>query len=211
MIVLINPNSTQSMTTSMLATARAAAPNAQIDGWTSHDGPAAIQGPTDGDLAAPPLLALVQKANQARARAVIIGCFDDTALSEARKIAHCPVIGIGQAALYAAASIAERFSVITTLPVSVPIIADNIARYGLSSRVSQVRASDVPVLALETDPDAATAQVISEIVTAEREDNITAAVLGCGGMVDIAQQAAAQSSLHLIDGVRVAALIAATL
>ncbi|MEP6319927.1 MAG: aspartate/glutamate racemase family protein, partial [Paracoccaceae bacterium] len=44
MIVLINPNSTVSMTQSMLRTARETAPSAQFEGWTSHDGPPSIQG-----------------------------------------------------------------------------------------------------------------------------------------------------------------------
>ena len=48
MIVIINPNSTVSMTDAMVRTARETVPAAEIVGWTSHDGPPAIQGPEDG-------------------------------------------------------------------------------------------------------------------------------------------------------------------
>jgi allantoin racemase len=211
MIVLINPNSTVSMTEAMVGTARETAPGAKFEGWTSHDGPPAIQGRADGDAATPPLLELVKKASEAGASAVIIACFDDSGLFEARDIAACPVIGIGQAAYFMAAMAGARFSVVTTLPVSVPVLEDNIHAYGLGGQIAKVRASDVPVLALENNPDRAADQVIDTILTAEREDNVQSIVLGCGGMVDIAQRAAERTQIRLIDGVRAAAHIASAL
>jgi len=211
MIVLINPNSTVSMTEAMLRTARETAPWAEFDGWTSRHGPAAIQGRADGDAATPPLLDLVRKASDAGASAIIIACFDDTGLAEAREIAACPVIGIGQAGYFMAAMAGARFSVVTTLPVSVPVLEDNIRAYGLAGQVAQVRASDVPVLALETDPDRAAGKVIETILAADREDDVQSIVLGCGGMVDIAEKAADRTDIRLIDGVRAAAHIASAL
>ncbi len=208
MIVLINPNSTVSMTNAMLRTARETVPTAKFEGWTSHDGPPAIQGEADGLLAEGPLLQLVAKASDDGAAAIIIGCFDDTALDAARKTASCPVMGIGQAAYHLAAVAGGKFSVVTTLPVSVPILEANIRAYGLGGLLSKVRASDVPVLALEQDPNAATNQVLSEIQKAVRDDDIQTVVLGCGGMVDIEKRAAHLSGIRLIDGVRAAAAFA---
>jgi len=208
MIVLINPNSTASMTQAMVQTARDAAPHATFEGWTSQEGPAAIQGRDDGEAATAPLLKLVAKASDAGATAIIIGCFDDTALEAARAISNCPVIGIGQAAYHMAALVGPRFSVVTTLPVSVPILEENIAAYGLGSRLSRVRASNVPVLSLEADAEAATATIVQELMTADRDDDVQAIALGCGGMVDIAHAAAGKTQARLIDGVRAAAVIA---
>lgn len=207
MIVLINPNSTSSMTNAMLRTARETVPGASFEGWTSHDGPPAIQGRADGDAATPPLLTLVQKASDAGATAIIIGCFDDTGLDAARAIARCPVIGIGQAAYHMAALAGARFSVVTTLPVSMPVLEENINAYGLGGLLGRVRASDVPVLALEQDPVGAAARIIDEIVAAEREDGVQSVALGCAGMVDIAAQARNRTQVRLIDGVRAAAHI----
>lgn len=211
MIVLINPNSTQAMTESMLETARRTAPSRQFEGWTSLDGPPSIQGVEDGIAATAPLLRLIAKASDQGAWAVIIACFDDTALAEARALAACPVIGIGQAAYHMAALVSERFSVVTTLAVSVPVLEANIAAYGLAGHLGRVRASGVPVLALESDPDAATARVVDEIVAAEREDHVRTVVLGCGGMVGIAERARGRTDIRLIDGVRAAAHIASAL
>jgi len=211
MIFLINPNSTASMTQGMLRTAREAAPTAQFEGWTSHDGPPAIQGREDGQLAEDPLLKLIGEASDEGASAIIIGCFDDTALEAARTIANCPVIGIGQAAYHLAAIAGGRFSVVTTLDVSIPILEENIYAYGLGGQLSKVRASGVPVLALEQDANAATDQVLAEIGKAAREDDIQTVVLGCGGMVDIEQRSADITDIRLIDGVRAAAVFASQL
>lgn len=207
MIVLINPNSTASMTEAMLRTAQATVPTARFEGWTSEYGPVSIQGEADGELATPPLLKLVRQASDQGASAVIIGCFDDTALDQARAIATCPVIGIGQAAYHMAAMMGSKFSVVTTLDVSIPILQYNIHRYGLGLHLGKVRASGVPVLALEDDADTSAEQVIDEVVAAEHEDGIQSVVLGCGGMVDIEAKAAVRTKIKLIDGVRSAAVI----
>lgn len=211
MIVLINPNSTVSMTKAMLRTARQAVPTAEFEGWTSHDGPTAIQGVEDGLLAEGPLLKLVAKASDQGASAIIIGCFDDTGLEAARAIANCPVIGIGQAAYHLACVAGGRFSVVTTLEVSVPILKANIFNYGLGGQLGKVRASGVPVLALERDANMATDQIVSEIKRAVREDEIQSVVLGCGGMVDIKQGSDETNATRLIDGVRAAACFAGQL
>ncbi|MEO0991991.1 MAG: aspartate/glutamate racemase family protein, partial [Pseudomonadota bacterium] len=156
-VIIINPNSTASMTDAMVRTAREVAPGIAFEGWTSRDGPASIQGPEDGAAATPPLLDLVGLANQQGAQGIIIGCFDDTALVEAAALASCPVVGLGHAAFHYAALRNWRFSVVTTLPVSVPVIEQNIREMGLSGYMARVRASGVPVLALEENPDAAEA------------------------------------------------------
>ena len=211
MIILINPNSTVSMTDAMLSTARATVPSAEFEGWTSHDGPLAIQGAEDGELAEGPLLKLVAKASDQGASVIIIGCFDDTALDAARDLANCPVIGIGQAAYHLAAIAGGRFSVVTTLDISVPILEANIRSYGLAGQLGRVRASGVPVLALEREAHAATDQVVAEIGKAAREDAVQSVVLGCGGMVDIKQGSTQLSEIRLIDGVRAAAVFASEL
>lgn len=208
MIVLINPNSTASMTEAMLRTARDTVPGAVFEGWTSHDGPPAIQGAADGLLAEAPLLKLVAEASEQGASAIIIACFDDTALEAARDMASCPVIGIGQAAYHLAALAGGRFSVVTTLEVSVPILEANIHAYGLGAMLGKVRASGLPVLALEQDVQAATTTIMAEVQRAVQEDGVTTVALGCGGMVDIAQNTGGAGDIRLIDGVRAAAVFA---
>ena len=206
MIVLINPNSTKAMTQAMVETASKV--GVKLIGWTSLEGPAAIQGPEDGAACIPPLLTLVRKASDAGAKTIIIGCFDDTGLDAARNIASCPVIGIGQAAYHMAVLSARRFSVVTTLAVSVPILEDNIHAYGFTSKLSRVRACGVPVLDLETDPAGTAPAVMGEIKRAVTEDKVDVVVLGCAGMVHIPTYFFGEEHVRLIDGVTSAAQLA---
>lgn len=168
--VMINPNSTQSMTDAMLSEAQAAVPGPVFSGATSHDGPPSIQGPRDGDKATPPLLDLVDEIARAGADGIIIGCFDDTALQSPAARVSCPVIGIGQAAYHHAALRQWRFSVVTTLPISVPILKQNIRDFGFDQHLGRVRASNVPVLALESDPAASATAILHEAQRAAEED-----------------------------------------
>ncbi len=204
-VIIINPNSTVGMTEAMLDVAKSAAPGLNFEGWTSLEGPPAIQGEEDGALATPPLLDLVRKSAAKGAEGVVIGCFDDTGLVEAAALAERPVVGIGQASFHYAALRNWRFSVVTTLPVSVPVIEGNIRRLGLEGFLENVRASHVPVLDLENRPEAARQTVIDEVKRAAIEDGVDAIILGCAGMANLAEDAQRQTGITIIDPVSTAA------
>ena len=206
-VVLINPNSTESMTLSALVAARGAAPDVMFEGWTSHDGPPVIQGEADGRACVPPLLRLVEKADREGADLIVIACFDDTGLAEARALASCPVIGIGQAAFTAAALLTDRFAVVTTLPVSVPVIEANLARHGHSA---PVLACGVPVAALDADPDAARPAVLEAAFSAV-DGGAEAIVLGCAGMAPLTGPIARGIRRPVLDGVTSAARLSPAL
>ncbi|WP_370162787.1 aspartate/glutamate racemase family protein [Limimaricola soesokkakensis] len=204
---LIDPNSTASMTGAALAAARRAAPGARFEGWTSRDGPTVIEGPEYGAACIPPLLKLVDRASELEAEAIIIACFDDTGLREARARATCPVIGIGQAAFHAAALIVDRAMVLTTVSAAVPVIEANTRAAGLSHVVGTVRASGIRVADLERDPEAAIPVLKSGIGHAVTE-GAGAVILGCAGMVGVIGPLRRLSQIPLIDCVAAAARLA---
>jgi allantoin racemase len=206
-ILIINPNTTASMTEKVGAAAReVAAAGTEIVARNPSMGPASIQGPEDGEAALPGLFSELERADDVDA--VIIACFDDTGLYEARRRVRVPVIGIGEAAYHYATLVAERFSVVTTLAVSIPVIQENIMRYGLSARCGKVRASNVPVLELERPGSSARETISDEIASALLHDNSDAIVLGCAGMADLAADLSARHHVPVIDGVAAATKLA---
>ncbi len=206
----INPNTTQSMTDKVLASARGAAANGlRVDAVTSRRGPAAIQGEADGLAALPGLLDEVERGLADGVDAICIACFDDTGIVEARRAAGAtPVLGIGQAAFLACLARGQKFSVVTTLAVSIPVIEANLKRSGLAGGCLRVRASGVPVLALETSGSGAREQVADEISRALAEDRSEAIVLGCAGMADLADDFSARFGVPVVDGVVAATRLA---
>jgi len=199
-ILVVNPNTTASMTRKIAAAAAAAAAGGtEIVAVNPEHGPASIEGHYDDALAVPGLLAEIIKAPQMDA--YVIACFDDTGLDAARCVTRAPVIGIGEAAFHMASLIAGKFSVVTTLPCSVSAIEQNLVRYGLAGRCAKVRASDVAVLDLERSGSAARRRISEEIGRALREELAEAIVLGCAGMTDLAAALSSEHDVPVLDGV----------
>jgi allantoin racemase len=198
---IVNPNTTASMTQGIAAAAKAVAPpDVEIVATEPEFGPASIEGYYDGAFAVPGMLTRVAEAERAGAHAHVIACFDDTGLDAARSVALSPVIGIGEAAYHAASMVGLRFSVVTTLSRSIPVIEDNLLRYGLAQRCGRVRASELPVLALENNA-VAEERIGAEIETALAQDGSDCIVLGCAGMADLAQRFSRRFQVPVIDGV----------
>ena len=207
-IAYINPNSTQSMTQAVLATARATLPDVQMIGLTNSQGPAAIQGAADGLAAVPGMLALLPQAVAQGADAIVIACFDDTGLAQAQAMCPVPVLGIGQASYAMARLIGRRFSVVTSLAVSVPVILENITLQGFAGHCASVRASGLPVLTIDEGGPETIMRIADEMAQAVAQDAAGCVVLGCAGMAHLRPDLAARCAVPVIDGVAAAAHLA---
>jgi allantoin racemase len=208
-LLVINPNTTASMTRSIGVAAQAAASEGTlITAVNPQDGPASIEGYYDEALSMPGLLAEIAKGEAAGFEAHVIACFDDTGLEAARSLARAPVIGIGEAAFHVASFIAHKFSVVTTLSRSIGAIEANLIKYGLDRRCARVRASDVPVLELDNSAGDARRKIEQEILRAKDEDRAEAIVLGCAGMADLAAELSRFAGIPVIDGVAAAVRLA---
>ena len=202
-VILINPNSTEAMTLSSVETAQKTAPEINFEGWTSFDGPPSIQGEEDGNHATKPLLELVKKANKQKPSAIIIGCFDDTGLEQAREISLCPVLGIGESSFLLSYLFSGKTAVITTVHEAVPIIKKNIKNAGYSTLISEVIAADIEVLDLEFSP----AQSAVKFAQASKalDGSTQNIILGCAGAVKIKDEFETITGYKSFDGVTSAA------
>jgi allantoin racemase len=201
-ILVVNPNTTVSMTAKIGAAARSvASPGTTILAVNPQSGPASIEGYVDEAYSVPGLLAEIRKGEADGVAGHVIACFDDTGLEAARSLAAAPVVGIGEAAFHMASLIAGRFSTITTLSRAIPAIEHNLMKYGLTSRCGRVRAAEVPVLALEDPASGAADRISQEIEAAKLVDRAEAIVLGCAGMADLAARLSQRHGLPVVDGV----------
>lgn len=199
-ILVVNPNTTASMTEKIGAAARrVASPGTEIVAVNPAHGPASIEGFYDEAMSLAGMLDVIRTAQGFDA--VVIACFDDTGLDAARCLTDRPVIGIGEAGYHMASMISNKFSVVTTLARSVPALEHNLHRYGLMARCVRVRASDVAVLELEHPGSDACTRISAEIGRAVAEDRAEAIVLGCAGMADLAGSLAQEHGLPVLDGV----------
>ena len=200
-ILIVNPNTTASMTHTIDAAARAvAAPGIEIVAVTSSMGPASIEGFYDEAFAVPGLIRALLEAPDADAG--IIACFDDTGLDAARSVARFPVVGICEAALVTAGQLAKRIAIVTTLPRSIVPLEELVRRYGFADR-ALVTACNVAVLDLEKTGSDAAEKLDAEIALA-LDKGAEAIVLGCAGMADLALTLSQRFGVPVIDGVAAA-------
>lgn len=206
-LLVINPNSTATMTAKIGAAAQAAASTGtEILAVNPTGTPVSIEGYYDEAMSVPGMLNLIRTTPDFDA--VIVACFDDTGLDAARCLTDRPVIGIGEAAYHFASMLANKFSVVTTLARSVPALEHNLHRYGMAARCARVRSSEVAVLELEHAGSDACNRISAEIDRAMTEDRAEAIVLGCAGMADLAGRLATQHGLPVLDGVSCAVKLA---
>lgn len=211
-LLVVNPNTTASMTARIGRAAQAAAAaGTEICAVNPLSGPVSIEGYFDEAFSVPGLIEEIMKGEAQGAQAHIIACFDDTGLEAARCCATGPVIGIGEAAFHLAALVAHRFSVVTTLSRSIAAIETNLLKYGLDRRCGRVRACEVPVLMLEDPASDARGKLSAEIRLAKAQEGAEAIVLGCAGMADLAASLAQEHGVPVIDGVAAAVKLAEAL
>src|SRR5262245_53470451 len=200
-ILIVNPNTTVTMTETIAAAARSvASPDTEISAVTSPMGPLSIEGYYDEAFAVPGLIQALLSAPDADAG--IIACFDDTGLDAARSVAPFPVVGICEAALVTAGQLAKRIAVVTTLPRSVVPLEELVRRYGFAERVS-VTACNVAVLDLERPGSGAEEKLSTEIERA-LDRGAEAVVLGCAGMADLTAALSQKFGVPVVDGVAAA-------
>ena len=166
--------------------AAAARPGTIIRVVSLEWGTASIESYRDEALAAPDILNQTVRAERAGADAVVIDCMADPGLYAAREMVSIPVVGPAQASMHLAAVLGHRFSVLCVFDQDVPAIAEQAARYGLSAKLASARPFNIPVLALDDDPDGTLRTLVEVAERAVREDGAHVIIPGCTGLAGLA-------------------------
>ncbi|MFI7589118.1 aspartate/glutamate racemase family protein [Spongisporangium articulatum] len=207
LLKVINPNTTASMTATIERSARAVAgPGTRLEVVSNPMGPASIESHYDEALSVPGLLAEIQAGERAGVAGYVVACFGDPGLDAARELATAPVLGIAQAAMHAASMLGRGFSVVTTLGRTVGRAHDLALSYGFERVCLGVHACEIPVLELETDPDAF-ATIVESCRAAMLSDGCDAIVLGCAGMADLCARISDAVGVPVVDGVSAAVVM----
>ncbi|HEY0793032.1 MAG TPA: aspartate/glutamate racemase family protein [Chthoniobacterales bacterium] len=204
-IKLINPNTTVTMTNTMLTCARQViGSGTEVAGVSPSMGPPSIEGYYDEAMAVPGLLAEVRAGEEAGYDGYVIACFGDPGVAAAREIARGPVVGIAEAAMHLASMIAPSFSVVTTLARTCGMAWHLAERNGMKRHCRNVRAVDVAVLELENPASEARRRITEECRRALAEDGSESIVLGCAGMADLGAAISEDLGVPVVEGVTAA-------
>ena len=213
-LLLVNPNSTASMTAAIGASASGVArPGTVVEAVNPAGGPASIENEDDERRSVPGLLEVLTAARQRpadqRPDAYVVACFGDPGLEEARALLDAPVLGIAQAAMHAAALAAGSFSVVTSMSATIER-AWQLAKAYTPNQCLGVYACDIPVLQIDSDPTSI--EPIGELCERALErDASRAIVLGCAAMAPFAAALTRRLGVPVIDGVVAATVLAEAL
>lgn len=146
----------------------------------TSQGPSSIESAAEECLAVPGLLDALPQLEE-EFDGVIVGCFGDPGLEAAREMVRIPVIGPGQAALHLASQLGDTFGILAVVKGTVPSNRRQVAAAGLSSRLSGIRAVDIPVLELRERREEAV-EHLAVLGSRLLEEGAHVLVLGCMSM-----------------------------
>ena len=210
-ILVVNVNTTDSMTQSIGAQARAVAePGTEIVALTPLFGADSVEGNYESYLAAIAVMDRVLAYDEPY-DAVVQAGFGEHGREGLQELLEVPVIDITEAAAHIAHLLGHRYSVVTTLDRAVPLIEDRLLLAGLDAHCASVRSSGMSVLELESSPERAVQAIVEQARRAITDDGAEVIVLGCGGMAGLDQAIRSEISTPVVDGVAAAVKLAESL
>lgn len=207
-ILVANVNTTASMTEAIAESARGvAAPGTEIIGITPRFGADSCEGNFESYLAAIAVMDAITTYSEPF-DAVIQAGYGEHGREGLQELLDVPVVDITEAAASTAMYLGHKYSVVTTLDRTVPLIEDRLKLAGLDARCASVRASGLGVLELESDPERAVQAIVAQAREAVEKDHAEVICLGCGGMAELEAKVSAATGVPIVDGVRSAVTIA---
>ncbi len=210
-LLLINPNTSQFVTEMVAAAAQTVlAPDVQLTAVTGTYGSPIVSGRSEDALAAAEALRLALEHAPGH-DAVILAISFDSGLSALRERLDIPVIGMTEAAMLTAMTVAERFSLITFGYHARGIYAELARRYGLDARLGAVLS--LPPLSDEQIRNPALVfPELRAMIEAEVHDHQAEAIVLSGAIfANIYEGIAPQLSVPVLNGVREAVGLAQSL
>jgi Asp/Glu/hydantoin racemase len=200
-LLIINPNSSVSVTARIDAAAQAACqPGEEITTIHATGAPDLIVTPEDARAAA---RAVTRTLADWRAPmdGVILASFGDTGLEAVRALTPVPVVGIAQSAYAMASVLGPRMSIVSFAPSMAEALRKTALGYGHGDRL--VAMHMVEGVSWDDPGDIQTRlapHLLSLCQKSAREDRVNSIVLGGGPLAGLAVRMQSQVDVPLIDG-----------
>jgi allantoin racemase len=171
-----------------------------VEGVSAAFGAPSVEGHFEEEFGIMSFLQTI-RARAADYDGVILSCYGDPGLAACREISPVPVVGIAEASMLMACTVAYKWSVVTVLPRVKPMIASALKLHGLEDRCASIRTTNLSVLDCEREPERAVRELAAEGRRAVAEDGAEAILLGCGGMGALDERISAELDVPVIDGI----------
>ena len=150
-------------------------------------GPASIETEFDEAMCQPDTILKIVDAENEGSDAVVIDCMGDPGLKGARECVSIPVIGPCETAMHYASMLGHKFTVLTVLDRTKPLIENLSKIYGVSSKCTPAVSVDIPVLELENDLNYTLTKMTEKSIETIKNHNTDVIIFGCTGMLGCAE------------------------
>ena len=172
-------------------------PETEVQVASVQKGPASIETFHDAVYAGPEILRLVRERHET-VDAIMVNCFADPAVDAAREITDRVVLGPAETSMSVALHLGARFSVISVLPNTPYWVGWQARKLGIESRLASAIGVDIPVLEIGESAEATVNAIVEAAALAIKQDGAEVIVLGCTGMVSVAQAVRERLSVPLV-------------
>ncbi|MBN8959260.1 MAG: aspartate/glutamate racemase family protein [Rhizobiales bacterium] len=185
-ILLLNPNTTVSMTDRMLAVGQAAAaPGTVLKPVTAPRGVPYIATRAEAQIGG--AIALEMLAEHHRdVDGAIIAAFGDPGLLGARELFDIPIVGMAEAAMLSACMLGRRFSIVTFAHALGPWYEDCVDMHGMRGRCASVRTLNGKIMSVPNVQDEKEDLLVDMACRAVEEDEADVIILGGAPLAGLA-------------------------
>ena len=143
----------------------------------------------------------IRRAEAEKFHAVVIGCFYDPGLREARELVRIPVIGPAESTMLVACTLGHKFSILVGRRKWIPKMESNARLYGLKDRLASIRPLEIRVTEMLAQQKKLKESTAREARAAVEEDGAEVIVMGCTAESGFADELSKALGVPLLDPV----------
>jgi len=200
-VLLLNPNTSQSVTDLLAAAGRrAAAPDTVITPMTAPRGVPYVATRAEAQIAGAVTLELLAE-HRGSYDAAIIAAFGDPGLFAARELFDVPIVGMAEAAMLTACMLGRKFAIVTFATALVPWYRECVEMHGLQGRCAAIRMLDSPfndIASVQREKEDLLVDLATRAVT---ENDADVVILGGAPLSGLARKVKDRIPVPVIDQV----------
>ena len=212
-LMVINPNSSETVTGAIMESARrAAAPGTELVGVTTKGGTRNVDSAFGDYLSGAFMIRTCLDAVSVHAPdAVVLAGFGRVGIDALKEALAIPVVSISEASMAIACLLGHRFTTLTMLRQFIPYQQDLVRLYGFEAKCASVRAINVNVEACVTERDKTLHELREQIRAIVAEDGAEVVILACAGLCGYDVELSRLSGVPVLDPVAVGVKVAESL
>lgn len=212
-ILVINPNSSETVTAAIMEAARrVAAAGTSLIGVTTKGGTRNIDSAFGDYLSGAAMIRTCLEAVILHTPdAVVLAGFGRVGLDALKEALTVPVVSIAEASMALACLLGHRFTTLTMLQQFIPYQQDLVRVFGFEAKCASVRAININVEECVTDRERTLAQLTEEIQKAVSADRAEVVILACAGLCGYDAELTRLAGVPVLDPVAVGVKVAESL